>query len=147
MSISVSVWVRVCECVCVCMCEWVCVSVCVCVCVCVHGQLPPPPISSVMESEGITHICPSNSFWVNCPITYELLKKGDVHKRAVIHSSDFDENPLKLKLRVCTLNPLYNCNLNMFWSTSKIIKTVPVSKYIYGPDCISHFEQTWESIQ
>ncbi len=44
---------------------------------------------------------------------------------------------LKLKFRLCTLSPyaLYNCNLNMFLSTAKIIKKMCLCPNIYGPDC------------
>ncbi len=31
------------------------------------------------SNEGIAHICPWYGFWVNCPITYGPLKKGEVH--------------------------------------------------------------------
>ncbi len=54
-----------------------------------------------------------------------LKKGGGTCKDLFLNlSSNFDENTLKLKLRVCTFSSysLYNCNLNILWSAAKIIK-------------------------
>ncbi len=80
------------------------------------------------HNQRLAHACPWNSFWVNCPITYGPLKKGDVHLHLAdaftqsdlqciqaIHFSfisicvPWESNPQPFELLTLTTEPQEHC--------------------------------------
>ncbi len=65
------------------------------------------------NNEGIAHICPWNSFWVNCPITYDPLKKGSFYPFLQLWWEYHQIKNQSVHFKHIWY-ALYNCNLNMF---------------------------------